>query len=97
MKQATISAGVITGIFSGPQSFPTSPVPDHVGIGWENVGGNWQKSAALLAKEQEDTDDANEAAVIKQAIAALRNGTGTAAERLTRIERALAWILKRSL
>jgi len=53
------------------------------------------KTAEQLAREADTTADANELAVLRTVYAALKAGTGTAAERLVRLERSMAWVLKK--
>lgn len=73
MKHATLNAGVVTGLFSCPQSFETVTVPDAAQIGWVEVGGVWQKGAALLAQESDAADRLTKRGNLNaQAIAALR-------------------------
>jgi hypothetical protein len=92
MKHATLSNGVVTGLFSGPQVFDTVTVPDQVQIGWEQVGGVWQKGSAMLLAEQEAADDAVERAALKNAYALFKAGTATNAQ----IQRAIAYLLKKT-
>jgi hypothetical protein len=94
MKHATPSTGngPLTGVFSAPQVFATQAVPDHCEPGYELVNGTWQKGAALLAAEQEATEDAAERATLKNAYALFKAGTATNAQ----IQRAIAYLLKKT-
>ena len=47
--------------------------------------------------QTEDTQENSLQTAIKNALADLKNGTGTAAERLARIERALHWVMRRMM
>lgn len=62
--------------------------------GWERVAGVWQKGAALLAKETADADLAARRAQAKALLAALKAGTGTAAERMNRLEKTVAYMVE---
>jgi hypothetical protein len=66
------TAGVITGLFTGPQSFATIEVPDNVAIGWTQIGGVWQKSASLLAAEAAAADLAAKRTQLTNSVATLR-------------------------
>lgn len=94
MKHATPSTGngPLTGIFSGPQPFATQQVPDACEPGYELVNGTWQKGAALLAVEQDATDDASERTALRNAYATFKAGTATNAQ----VQRAIAYLLKRA-
>jgi hypothetical protein len=50
----------------------------------------------LNAAEIDRQADAGELATLQQAVAALKAGAGTAAERLVRIERVCVWLLKQA-
>jgi hypothetical protein len=72
-------------------------VPDNVKCGFERVGGNWQKSAALLAKEAKEAEGAVQKANLINVYTAMFNGTGTTAERATRLEKSLCWVVRHNL
>lgn len=99
MKYALIdSAGVVTATRGEPYTDSTLGeyilVPDEVQPGWERVAGVWQKGGALAAKEASISDIAIKKGQVKSALAALKAGTGTAAERLARLEKALAYLIE---
>lgn len=61
----------------------------------DRVRKTW-KTRELGAAELDRQTDANELAQLQQIVAALKSGTGTAAERLVRIERVCVWLLKQA-
>lgn len=69
---ATLNNGVITGLYTGLQTFTTTVVPDNVSIGWTQVNGVWQKSATLLAAESTAADLAIKRQALTDAVATLR-------------------------
>lgn len=95
MKHATPATGIgpLTATFSGPQAFATQEVPDHCNPGYELIEGVWQKGAALLASEKDESDDALERNSLRNAIATFKAGTAT----MTQVQRAIAYLLKKTL
>lgn len=95
MKYATPAAGngPLDGVYRCPQAFPTQPVPDHCDHGYEFINGTWQKGAALLASEKDESDDVIERSALRSAIATFKAGTATMAQ----VQRAIAYLLKKTL
>ena len=50
MKLVSVSEGVVTGTFSGPQIFPTLEAPDEVEAGWRHIAGAWHPPSPTPAE-----------------------------------------------
>jgi hypothetical protein len=61
----------------------------------DKVRKTWQ-ARELSAAEVDRQTDANELALLQQVVSALKAGTGTAGERLVRVERVCVWLLKQA-
>ena len=61
----------------------------------DKVRKTW-RTRELSAAEIDRQTDTNELALLQQVVAALKAGTGTAGERLVRVERVCVWLLKQA-
>jgi hypothetical protein len=65
--------------------------------GWQVIDLAPGEIAELAAKQTESASDAVELLAVRSILLDLKNGTGTAGERITRVERVLFAIAKRTL
>lgn len=65
--------------------------------GWQIINLTPEEIAELATKQAELEADTAELTAIRNVLSALKNGTGTAAERIARIERVLFMVAKRAI
>lgn len=93
MKYVKLTNGIVEHTWYEPRNGYIE-APDNVQCGWQLNGQTWEKGATLTAQELKRTQADAAGSQVRQAVADMKAGVGTAGERIARVEKGLAWIIE---